>query len=126
MGRRPHGLGDVARRLELTIRAGSRTTRSGEVLRWRFAGLERAAAEPSLPFFIEWAPGTPLPGRAPVRHPAGEVRIAELRLAGDSGRIADWLGAEPLPITVRPGPPAVASVVLAGPAGEIVLDADQP
>lgn len=123
---RTHGLDDIARGLELTIRAGSRTTRSGEVLRWRLAGLERAAAEPCFPFFIEWAQGTPFPGRVPVRHPAGAARIAELRLAGDSGRIADWLGAQRLPITVRTGPPAVASIVLAGPAGEIVLDADQP
>jgi hypothetical protein len=30
------------------------------------------------------------------------------------------------PITVRVGPPTVAGIVLAGPAGEIVLDADQP
>jgi hypothetical protein len=123
---RTHGLNAVARRLELTIRVGSRTMRSGAVLRWRLAGLERAAAEPSLPFFIEWAQGAPFPGRVPVRHPAGAVRIAELRLAGDSGRIADWLGAQRLPITVRTGPPAVVSIVLAGPAGEIVLDADQP
>jgi hypothetical protein len=47
---RTHGLDAVARRLERTIRVGSRTTRSGAVLRWRLAGLERAAAEPSLPF----------------------------------------------------------------------------
>jgi Glyoxalase-like domain len=56
---RTHGLDAVARRLELTIRVGSRTTRSGAVLRWRLAGLERAAAEPSLPIVIEWAQGVP-------------------------------------------------------------------
>jgi hypothetical protein len=123
---RTHGLDAVARRLELTIHAGSRTTRSGEALRWRVAGLERAAAEPSLPFFIEWAQGTPFPGGFPVRHPAGAVRIAELQLTGDRDRIADWLSSERLPITARLGPPAVVSVVLAGPAGGIVLDADQP
>ena len=92
---RTDGLDAVARRLELPIHAGSRTTRSGDVLRWRLAGLERAAAEPSLPFFIEWARGTPFPGRVPVRHPAGAVRIAELRLAGDSDHIGDWLAARP-------------------------------
>ena len=90
------------------------------------AGLEHAAAEPSLPFFIEWAQGTPFPGRVPVHHPAGAVRVAQLQLAGDSDRIADWLAAQPLPITLRTGPPAVASIVLAGPAGEIVLGAAQP
>ena len=106
--------------------APARGGRSAEVLRWRLAGLEREAAEPSLPFFIEWAPGTPFPGHVSVRHLVGAVRIAELRLAGDSDRVAEWLGAQRLPITVRSAPPAVASIVLAGAAGEIVLDADQP
>lgn len=123
---RSQGLDEVARRLRLKISGGSRTMRSGEVLRWRLAGLERSAAEPSLPFFIEWARGTPFPGRAPVCHSAGAVRIAELQLAGDSDRIADWLAAEHLPIRVRAGPPAVAGVVLEGPAGAIVLGADWP
>lgn len=123
---RTDALDAVARRLGLTIRDGSRMASTGEMLRWRLAGLERAAAEPSLPFFIEWGPGTPFPGRASVRHPAGAVRIQELRLAGDGDRIADWLGAQRLPITVRSGPPAVASIVLAGAAGEIVLAADRP
>jgi hypothetical protein len=122
---RTHALDAVARRLGLTIGAGSRRARSGEVLRWRLAGLERAAAEPSLPFFIERAPGMPFPGRVSVRHPAGAVRIAELRLAGDGDRIADWVGGRRLPITVRAGAPAVAGIVLTGAAGEIVLDADQ-
>jgi hypothetical protein len=120
---RTHELDDVARRLDLTIVAGSRATRSGEVLRWRVAGIEQAAAEPSLPFFIEWAPGTPFPGRAPARHPAGAVRIAELRLDGDADRLAAWLGVHRLPIAVRAGAPAVATIVLTGPAGDIILDA---
>jgi hypothetical protein len=119
---RTHELDDVARRLDLTIHAGSRATRGGEILHWRVAGIDEAAAEPSLPFFIEWAPGTPFPGRAPARHPGGVVRIAELQLDGDPKRVADWLAAERFPITVRSGRPALASVVLAGPAGQIVLD----
>jgi hypothetical protein len=118
-------LDEVARRLHLTIGSGSRVARDGEVLRWRVAGIAQAAAEPSLPFFIEWARGTPFPGRVPVRHPAGAVRMAGLHLRGDANHIADWLGAHDLSITVRTGAPAVASIVLAGPAGEIVLDADQ-
>jgi hypothetical protein len=61
-----------------------------------------------------------------VRHPAGEVRVAEVRLAGDPGGLADWLGAEQLPITVDVGPSAVTAVVLEGPAGAIVLGADPP
>jgi hypothetical protein len=122
---RTHELDDIARRLDLTIGVGSRATRSGEVLRWRLAGIEQAAAEPSLPFFIEWAPETPLPGRAPARHPAGAVRIAELQLTGDPDRLSAWLGTHRLPMAVRTGAPAVASIVLSGPGGELILDADQ-
>lgn len=122
---RTHKLDDFARRLDLTVAAGSRAGRSGQLVRWRLAGIERATAEPSLPFFIEWGHGTPLPGRATATHRAGAVQIAKLRLDGDADRLAAWLGAHRLPITVRPGPPAVASIVLTGAAGEIVLDADR-
>jgi hypothetical protein len=122
---RTHELDDLARRLNLTVAAGSRAGRNGQLVRWRLAGIEQATAEPSLPFFIEWGHGTPLPGRAPATHRAGAVQIAELRLDGDGDRLTAWLGAHRLPITVRRGTPAVASIVLTGATGEIVLDADR-
>jgi hypothetical protein len=115
----------VARRLGLTTTAGSRAGGAGRLLRWRLAGIEQAAAEPSLPFFIEWGKGTPLPGRAAAPHRAGALKIAELRLTGDADRLAAWLGAHRLPITVATGAPAVTSVVLTGAPGEVVLDADR-
>ena len=114
-------LNEVARRLDLTVTIGSRVGRDGRPLRWRLAGLEQASAEPSLPFFIEWAEGTPFPGQAPVSHRAGPVRIAELQLEGDADRLADRLGSHRLPVTITPGAPAVARIVLTGAAGEIVL-----
>jgi len=114
-------LDDVTRRLGLAVGAGSRAGSSGSLLTWRLAGVEQAAAEPSLPFFIEWGRATPFPGRAPVVHPAGAVQLSSLRLDGDAGRLAAWLGDHRLPIGVRAGAPAVASVVLTGDAGEIVL-----
>ena len=92
-------------------------------MRWRLAGIEQAAAEPSLPFFIEWGHASPLPGRAPATHRAGAVQIANLQVDGDADRLTAWLGAHRLPITVRTGAPAVASILLTGVAGEIVLDA---
>ena len=122
---RTHELDDVARRLGLTVDVGSRTGRDGRLVRWRLAGIEQAAAEPSLPFFIEWAYGTPLPGRASATHPAGPVEIAGLQLEGDADRLTAWLGGQRLPITVRPGPPGLASILLTGAAGEIALDANQ-
>ncbi|HLM10500.1 MAG TPA: VOC family protein, partial [Thermoleophilaceae bacterium] len=81
---RTSDLDDVARRLGLSVASGSRAMRSGGLLRWRLAGIEQAAAEPSLPFFIEWERGTRLPGQAPATHRTEDVRITELRLEGDA------------------------------------------
>jgi hypothetical protein len=120
---RTHELDAVARRLGLTVQAGSRVAPGGELLRWRTAGVEEAAAEPSLPFFIEWEQGVPLPSQAIATHPVGRVEIRKLVLDGDADRLAAWLGNESLPITVRPGTSAIASIVLSGAAGDIVLAA---
>jgi hypothetical protein len=119
-------LDGLAERLNLTVAAGSRAVANGQAVRWRVAGVEEAADEPSLPFFIEWEPGAPFPGRAPATHRAHPTHIAELRLGGDAERLAAWLGAHRIPITVRAGAPRVASVVLRGAGGEIVLEGERP
>jgi hypothetical protein len=118
---RTDDLDDVAGRLGLAVDAKSRKDASGRTLRWRVAGIEEAAAEPSLPFFLEWGDRTPFPGRAPVTHPAGAAQIASLELDGDRQRLADWLGSHRLPITVREGAPAVAGLILSGASGEFTL-----
>jgi Glyoxalase-like domain len=122
---RTNKLDEVARRLGLVVAAGSRATRGGQLLRWRLAGIEQAAAEPSLPFFIEWEHGTPLPGQTPATHRATGVQIAKLQLDGDADRVAAWLGAHHLPITVHPGTPALTRIILTAAPGEIVLDAER-
>jgi hypothetical protein len=114
-------LDDVARRLGLSVQAGSRTTPGGDQLRWRTAGIEQAAAEPALPFFIQWDTETQLPGKAPIRHRAGTPEIARLVLEADVGRLAGWLGDHQLPIVVRAGKPAVRAIYISSDAGEIVL-----
>jgi hypothetical protein len=96
----------------------------GRPLQWRSAGIEHAAAEPCLPFFIEWGAGTPLPGRAAAKHRAGDVSIARLELTGEADRLAAWLDGHTLPVAVHPGAPAVARVVLSGAAGAISACAD--
>lgn len=118
---RTNQLDQVARRLGLSVGAGSRTAPSGERLRWRSTGIEQAIAEPSLPFFIEWGRGTKLPGRAAVGHQAGPATITKLVLRANPDRLGTWLGDHSLPIVVRPGSPAVAAIVVKRAAGEIVL-----
>jgi len=111
-------LDPVAQRLELTVSAGSRATPSGEILRWRSAGIMEAAAEPCLPFFLQWDEGAPFPGRVTT----ASAGVERLELSGDADRLSEWLGPHVLPAVVRPGAPALERVVLATAAGEVVLD----
>jgi hypothetical protein len=71
-----------AARLGVEVVAGSRERADGTLLTWKLAGVERAAAEPSLPFLIEWGPDTPLPGMAPADHRGGPVRLREVKVSG--------------------------------------------
>jgi Glyoxalase-like domain len=112
----------VAGRLGLVATSGSRQLPTGGVLRWRLAGLEEAAAEPCLPFFLEWGVDAPLPGATPVDHPAGDVRLSRLELRGDAGRIAAWLDAHGLPIAVGPGTACVSRVLLEADGRQLALD----
>jgi glyoxalase-like protein len=90
----------VAERLGLEIADGAR----GD-LRWQLAAVAEAVAEPCLPFFIEWAPGTSHPGN-------GTGGIERLELSGDPARLNEWLGPHNLPISVHPGTPGVVSLRL--------------
>jgi Glyoxalase-like domain len=120
---RTRELDAVAARLTLAPRGGSRVAPDGRRLHWRTAGMETAAREPCLPFFIEWAHGTVSPGTTPVQHSAASVRLERLVVEGDPARIAAWIGAEVPALEIRPGPPRVAEVHLAAGGGSIVLAA---
>jgi hypothetical protein len=117
---RPVDLDDVARRQGLAVTSGARVTPTGERLAWRTAGVDRAAAEPSLPFFIEWEPGSRFPGSSDTD---AQARLVRLVLGGDPSRLASWLGGRELPLEVRHGEPAVVAVTVRTPAGETVLEA---
>jgi hypothetical protein len=114
---RTSGLDELADRLGLTVRSGSRVTPSGEDVRWRSAGVDEAIAEPCLPFFIEWGDGVRLPGTEDPR----PATISRLVLEGSPDRLAAWLGDHSLPIRVLNGPAEVAAVVLSTSAGEVIL-----
>jgi hypothetical protein len=120
---RTNRIDEVAQRLGLPVSAGSRPGRDGRTLRWRLAGVEEASAKPALPFFVEWGEGTPLPGRTPAVHLAGEVRVERVELGGDRARVSEWLGADRLPIAVTAGRPAVTAIVLAAGERELVVEA---
>ncbi len=119
---RTDALNAVAQRLGLSVAVGSRQTPAGDVLRWRSAGVQEAAAEPVLPFFIEWAAGSAFPGAAAVDHPGGGATLKRLSLTGDAQRIAAWLGDHDLLIDIEPGPPRQSRLVLARPGGDIPFD----
>jgi Glyoxalase-like domain len=114
---RTSALDEVAGRLGLAIRSGSRITPAGEELRWRSAGVDEAIAEPCLPFFIEWRDGVRLPGTENSR----PATISRLVLEGNPDRLAAWLGEHSLPIHMIDGPAEVAAMVVSTSAGEIIL-----
>jgi glyoxalase-like protein len=112
----------VAARLELPVSTGSRERPDGTVLHWRSAGLERALAEPSLPFFITWdVPPELHPGRAEADHAVRPQGIEWLEIGGDALRLNQWLDGPKLPVRVVGGPPGVLAVGIAAESGEIVL-----
>jgi hypothetical protein len=111
----------VCARLGLEATEGSRTTPDGRTLRWRTAGIDEAAREPTLPFFIEWAVGVEHPGAARADHRVDAPRLAGIALSGDADRLKRWLGGASLPVAIAPGPTGVRSVVIVHGGGEIVL-----
>ena len=118
---RTPALDATAARNGLMIASGGRATPNGSELRWRMAGIDQAAAEPSLPFFIEWSAGTELPGRLPIVHPGGSVRLVRVVLQGDAERLGTWLGDHRMPVAIRPGHAAVAQVILDRDGVELLL-----
>ena len=118
---RTDDLDAVAGRLGLNIGSGSRLTATGDLLSWRSAGIERAMTEPGLPFFIEWAAGSRLPGRVDVEHPAAATGIKELIVAGEPKRLSSWLDSRRLPLTLADEGSGVIGVVLSTRSGEIVV-----
>ena len=120
---RTTSLDTIAERHGLSVTAGSRAAPSGQHLGWRLAGVERAAAEPLLPFFIEWGEGTPHPSRALGAGSNDSVEIARLELTGDAHRLRQWLDDDGGPVVVDAGPPGLTTVVLSTPGGEVSIDA---
>ena len=87
-------------------------------------GSRRGCRRAALPFVIEWAPGTPLPGRARIapRHRRGRhcASTRERR-----SRLHQELARHAVPIDIRRGTSAITAVVLRSASGdEICLDTE--
>ncbi len=82
---------DIARveaRLDRTAAAGYRRRPDGVDLRWSQIGVNDLAADPQLPFFVQWH-------TEPDDHPSAggsSVRLTRLEIAGDRDRVEDYLG----------------------------------
>jgi hypothetical protein len=94
----------------LAERLGSEVaTITREGLSARLTGLAEAMSEPFLPFFISRDHGIEDPGAA------GEAGGIEwIEVAGDAGRLAEWLGGAELPVRVGAGAPAGRAVGIGG------------
>ena len=78
-------------------------------------------AEPSLPFFVEWAVESRHPGRVDVEHSAAATGIKRLIVAGEPKRLSSWLDGHRLPVTLADRGSGVIGVVLSTRSGEIVV-----
>lgn len=78
----------IEKRLSRPAAAGHRRRPDGVDLRWSQIGVNDAAADPQLPFFIHWdSPSEEHPSAG-----GSSVSLAKLEIAGDERAIEDYLG----------------------------------
>ena len=79
----------VEARLSRSSVPGNRHRPDGVELRWRQIGVKDLITDPQLPFFIHWeTSGDDHPSAAAT----GRITLESLEIAGDSARVADWIG----------------------------------
>jgi hypothetical protein len=76
------------RRLGRAAAAGNRHRPDGVELRWRQLGVKGLQSDPQLPFFVQWEAGTEHPSTGA----SGSLHLDCLEIAGDPGRVREWLG----------------------------------
>ncbi|MGE0818782.1 MAG: VOC family protein [Candidatus Nanopelagicales bacterium] len=124
---RPAGIEATAERLGLALVPGSRVRPDGVTLSWQLAGVPDDGSDRTLPFFIAWGDGVPLPGEAPVEHPGGTSVLGSVVVRGDAHEVGRWLGGGIDGVHVLPagdGPAGVVEVVVEQAGGPVVLHPD--
>jgi hypothetical protein len=68
---------------------GNRHRPDGVELTWRQIGVKGLQSDPQLPFFIEWLSPA---DQHPSAGATGAVHLDTLEIAGNQGRVSEWLG----------------------------------
>ncbi len=108
---RPADIAATSQRLGLDPAPGSRVRPDGVTLSWTLAGVPDDGADRTLPFFIAWGDGVPMPGQAPVEHPGGVSVLASVVVRGDAVLLEQWLGGTIDGVHALPVEGAAAGVV---------------
>ena len=122
----------VEQRLGRASVDGHRRRPDGYELVWRQIGVNDLIADPQLPFFIQWLCDA---DEHPSRGAGPDVRIEQLEISGDAGRVAGWLdqvNGDPLDdvevtwlepeVDAEFGDLGLVAVEFATPAGTIRID----
>jgi hypothetical protein len=102
---------------------GHRHRPDGALLEWQQIGVKGLQTDPQLPFFVRWVSD-------PAAHPSaggGDIDLVSLEIAGDQGRVDDWLGGRVEQVladvdiswTSPDGQPGLVAAVFATPHGKV-------
>ena len=81
-------LSEAEQRLGRQAVAGSRHRPDGVELKWRQLGVKGLMSDPQLPYYIQWEDKSVHPSVGATT----DVTICGLKIAGDPGRVCEWLG----------------------------------
>jgi hypothetical protein len=79
----------VEQRLGRLAVQGNRHRPDGFELLWKQIGVKGLQADPQLPFVVQWEIDVQEHPSAPA---SGDIALCALEIAGDPGRVEDWLG----------------------------------
>jgi hypothetical protein len=120
---RTDAIGDVAKRLALSVEHRERLRPDGVRLTWRAAGLALALADATMPFFMQWDHAAQYPGVMTAKHPNGAAAVASLSIAPrDANEFQRWTEAADVPLRrVTDRAPGLWSVGIQTDRGELVI-----
>lgn len=118
-------LSAAERRLGREAAAGNRHRPDGVELRWKQIGINGLRSDPQVPYFIQWDDMTVHPSVGAT----SDVRIDHFQIAGDPGRVREWLGPDEsfdkgairFTFVAPHGTPGLLSVTFRTPSGEVTI-----